>query len=62
MDGRLRSRRSSVVSANLYRDDLESRALTRLTNDAFADLQPAWSPDGQRIAFATERYSSDLSC
>ena len=47
--------------SDLYRYDLESRALTRLTNDAFADLQPAWSPDGQRIAFATERYSSDLS-
>jgi WD40-like Beta Propeller Repeat len=34
--------------------------LRRLTNDAFADLQPAWSPDGRRIAFATDRFSSQL--
>src|ERR1051325_5192439 len=34
--------------------------LRRVTNDAFADLQPAWSPDGRRIAFATDRFSSHL--
>jgi WD40-like Beta Propeller Repeat len=34
--------------------------LRRLTNDAFADLQPAWSPDGRRIAFATDRFSTQL--
>ena len=34
------------------------RQLRRLTNDAFADLQPAWSPDGRRIAFATDRFST----
>ena len=37
-----------------------SGTLTPLTRDAFADLQPAWSPDGQRIAFATDRFSSQL--
>ena len=35
-------------------------ALRRLTNDAFADLQPAWSPDGRTIAFVTDRFSSRL--
>ena len=25
--------------------------MTRLTNDAGYDIEPAWSPDGQRIAF-----------
>ena len=30
----------------------------QLTNDPYADLQPAWSPDGRRIAFATDRFSS----
>ena len=34
--------------------------MRQLTNDPFADLQPAWSPDGRRIAFATDRFSSDL--
>ena len=32
----------------------------RVTNDAFADLQPAWSPDGRRIAFATDRFTTRL--
>jgi hypothetical protein len=32
--------------------------LRRLTNDAFADLQPAWSPDGRRIAFVTNSFSA----
>ena len=35
--------------------------LRRLTNDAFAEVQPAWSPDGRRIAFATDRFTSDLT-
>jgi hypothetical protein len=32
----------------------------RLTDDPFADLHPAWSPDGRRIAFATDRFTSSL--
>ena len=37
-----------------------SGQLKPLTHDAFADLQPAWSPDGTRIAFATDRFTSSL--
>ena len=40
--------------------DLKTENLRQLTDDAFADLQPAWSPDGTRIAFVTDRFSSDL--
>ncbi len=40
--------------------DFEAEALTRLTDDPFADLQPAWSPDGRVVAFVTDRFSSDL--
>ncbi|HZR22440.1 MAG TPA: hypothetical protein VFA59_02560 [Vicinamibacterales bacterium] len=45
---------------DLYLYDFASSKLQRLTNDAFADVQPAWSPDGRRIAFATDRFSSNL--
>ena len=29
--------------------------LTRLTNNAAADMNPDWSPDGQHVAFSTTR-------
>jgi Tol biopolymer transport system component len=34
--------------------------LQKLTSDAYADLQPAWSPDGKTIAFVTDRYTTNL--
>jgi Tol biopolymer transport system component len=46
---------------DLYVYDLQAGQLTRLTDDAYAELQPAWSPDGTRIAFATDRFTTDLS-
>jgi hypothetical protein len=45
---------------DLYAIDLQTRRLDRLTNDSFADLQPAWSPDGRELAFVTERFGGDL--
>jgi WD40-like Beta Propeller Repeat/Peptidase of plants and bacteria len=45
---------------NLYVYDLAAATLRQLTNDPYTDLQPAWSPDGRQIAFATDRYSTDL--
>ena len=32
-----------------------ARGLIQVTNDKFADLQPDWSPDGETIAFVTDR-------
>ena len=53
---------SALVSGftDLYVYDLKQDRLDRLTEDAFADLQPAWSPDGHRIAFVTDRFSTRL--
>jgi len=45
---------------DLYLLDAETGELRRLTADAYADLQPAWSPDGSTIAFVTDRFTSDL--
>ena len=41
--------------SDLFLYDLESRQVRRLTADRYADLQPAFSPDGQTIAFVTDR-------
>ena len=46
--------------SDLYVYDLAKGGLDRVTNDLFADLQPAWSPDGSRIAFVTDRFSTDM--
>jgi hypothetical protein len=32
-----------------------------MTEDSFSDLYPVWSPDGQTIAFVTDRFSTALS-
>lgn len=46
---------------DLYTYDLGTGTLKQLTDDPFADLQPAWSPDGRAIAFITDRFGTDLS-
>jgi hypothetical protein len=45
---------------DLFVVDLKTENLVRLTDDPFADLQPAWSPDGTSIAFVTDRFTTDL--
>ena len=47
--------------SDLFVYDLGANELTRLTDDAFADLQPVWSPDGRSLAFATDRFTTDLA-
>ena len=42
---------------DIYIIDSDGKNLRKLTNDLYGDLQPAWSPDGTRIAFATDRES-----
>src|SRR5438094_869907 len=45
---------------DLFTYDLERSELRRLTDDPYADLEPAWSPDGSVIAFVTDRFSTSL--
>ena len=45
--------------SDLYVYDLRTDRVRRLTADAYADLQPAWSPRGDAIAFATDRFTTD---
>jgi hypothetical protein len=40
---------------NLYSINADGTGFTQLTDDRFGDLQPQLSPDGTRIAFATDR-------
>src|SRR5688500_5409505 len=43
------------TQSDLYLVNTNGTAVVRLTTDGTADLDPAWSPDGARIAFASAR-------
>lgn len=40
---------------DLFLYDMNDNSVRRLTNDKYADLQPAFSPDGRTLAFVTDR-------
>ncbi len=42
-------------NANIYRLDLRTRQLTRLTDSPSIDTAPCYSPDGSQIAFESDR-------
>ena len=42
--------------SHLWLVDVASGAATRLTEGTVSDLEPAWSPDGTRIAFVSDRH------
>ncbi len=44
-----------MALGDLWLLPVESGTPTQLTNDAFADTDPAWSPDGRELAFTTDR-------
>ncbi|MGH9466164.1 MAG: peptidase MA family metallohydrolase, partial [Terriglobales bacterium] len=46
---------------NLYLLNLQTGAVRKLTDDAYAELQPAWSPAGNTIAFVTDRFTTNLA-
>ncbi len=45
-------------NADIWTIDIETGARSQLTQDPSADLWPVWSPDGQHIAFVSERDNS----
>jgi len=45
----------NIANADIYVVKSNGTGTTRLTSSPGADLNPAWSPDGARIAFASDR-------
>src|SRR5713101_6582941 len=43
------------VGMNIYLMDPDGSNVTRLTRSRGSSNQPAWSPDGRRIAFTSDR-------
>ena len=50
---------SGETNEDIYTVCPDGSGLTQLTNDPSADITPAWSPDGTKIAFASSRAGSD---
>ncbi len=46
--------------SNLFLYSFNTKKLTELTNDAYAEMQPEWSPDGKTIALVTDHFTTNL--
>jgi Tol biopolymer transport system component len=55
---RIASAFTSLRDGEVYVMNADGTAPTRLTNNTAIDEQPAWSPDGAKIAFTSDRAGS----
>lgn len=46
---------------DLFRVTLATGAVEALTHDAYAELEPTFTPDGASLVFSTDRFSTDLA-
>src|SRR5690242_14060844 len=46
---------------NLWIASADGKSIRQLTNNAGTDEEPAWSPDGQLIVFASTRANTDVT-
>jgi TolB protein len=54
-DGRIAFTNTSANGSDIFAINADGTGLTNLTNDPAADESPAWSPDGTKIVFRSNR-------
>ena len=47
------------AQSDLYIYNLETKTISRITNDYFDDRYPRWSPDGGQIVFSSQRFITE---
>src|SRR5829696_3362371 len=52
---RITNQTGTDIEADIYTINVDGRGERRLTDTPGLDGFPSWSPDGQRLAFATDR-------
>jgi len=48
------------VHSDIFVYDLKNKTLRNITNDPWRDSNPAWSPDGEHLIYASERMLSEI--
>jgi WD40 repeat protein len=46
--------------SDLFTINIDTKEVTQLTNDHFAQMQPKWSPDGKKIVYVTDHIDAKI--